>query len=55
MQRKSSNSGHLDWKACKIRVFQSFLLLREIDMRCGIKLLSIYSTVADLVENSRKL
>lgn len=52
---KSSNSGHLDWKSYKIRGFRSFFLIREIDMRYRIELLSIYSTAADLVENSRKL
>ena len=29
----SSNSGHLDWKACKIKAFRSFFLLREIVLR----------------------
>ena len=33
----SSNNGHLDWKACKIRVFQSFYILRDVNMMLKIR------------------
>ena len=33
--KSSSNSGHFDRKACKIRVFRSFFLLRDTKMTLG--------------------
>ena len=47
---KSSNSGHLDWKACKIRVFRSFFLLRDTKMTLRKWLRTFITSKVDAVE-----
>lgn len=36
-RKSSSNSGYLDWKPDKIRVFQSFLYLCDVNMMLKIE------------------
>ena len=48
--RLSSNSGHLDWKACKIRVFRSFFLLRDTKMTLRKWLRTFITSKVDAVE-----
>ena len=47
---RSSNSGHLDWKACKIRVFRSFFLLRDTKMTLRKWLRTFITSKVDAVE-----
>ena len=46
----SSNSGHLGWKVRKIRTFQSFLLLRDVNLMLKIEPFTFTTRKLDNVE-----
>lgn len=54
-QRLSSNRGYLDQKACKIKVFWSFPLLREIVMRLIFEYVPYIPRKENLIEIPVKL
>lgn len=47
---RSSNNGHLDWKACKIRDFQFFCLPRDVNMMLEIEPATFPTRIMDTVE-----